>query len=341
MAKLKYLIIFIVPISAMWSFFSNDWQTFLPVIIAFIVVPTLELFLKPDHNNLDKVSREMAEKSWFYSVVLYTILPIQLIALYFFLTTWNQEYSPVEIIGRITSMGVMCGVFGINVGHELGHRDHRFEQFIGELLLLTSLETHFLIYHNYGHHFDVATRKDPATARKNEWLYSFWIRSQFGSYVKAWQLQTKLLKIKKVSFLSLDNRMLWYTIFQISMCIAIYLLFGMNVLLYFLVAAIFGILLLETVNYIEHYGLWRKQKKSGRFEVVNPMHSWNSDHVVGRLLLFELSRHSDHHHRANKPYQILDSHPDSPQMITGYPGMMLLALIPPLWFKIMNNRIPS
>ena len=115
--------------------------------------------------------------------------------------------------------------------------------------------------------------------------------------------------------------------------------FGLQVFIEFSLAAILGILLLETVNYIEHYGLTRKQRKSGRYEVVGIKHSWNTNRVVGRILLFELSRHSDHHYRSNKPYQILNSHPESPQMVTGYPGMMYIALIPPLWFWLMNKKL--
>ena len=126
--------------------------------------------------------------------------------------------------------------------------------------------------------------------------------------------------------------MIVYTIAQIALVLSIYFFYGKLVTLYFIIVAAYGIMLLETVNYIEHYGLLRKKKKSGRYEVVTVKHSWNSDHTLGRILLFELSRHSDHHHRANKEYQLLDSHVESPQMITGYPGMMILALIPPLWF---------
>ena len=100
-----------------------------------------------------------------------------------------------------------------------------------------------------------------------------------------------------------------------------------------------GFLLLETVNYIEHYGLRRKKVNEKHFEQVLPIHSWNSNHTIGRLLLLELTRHSDHHYRASRKYQILRHFDDSPQMPTGYPGMMLLALVPPLWFRVMHKQI--
>jgi alkane 1-monooxygenase len=341
MNKFKYLGILILPIIAYISFTSYGIVTYLTVGVIFVFVPILELFFNPIHKNHSESELEKAKKDSYYSGLLYAIVPIHLAVLYFFLRTINEPLTNFELTGRILSMGITLGVLGINVGHELGHRTSRFEQFLGEILLLTSLESHFLPYHNSGHHFNVATPQDPATARKNEWLFTFWFRSQIGSYIVAWQLEKKKLSIQKKSFLSLNNRMLVYTFFQITLITTIYYSFGFTILTYFLFAALIGILLLETVNYIEHYGLLRKKKKSGRYEVVTPMHSWNSDHMIGRILLFELSRHSDHHHRASKHYQLLDSHQSSPQMFTGYPGMMVLALIPPLWFSIMNKRLPE
>lgn len=340
MKKFKYLGILIVPISGYIAFTSNGILTYLPVLIGFIIAPILELLFSADPTNLDTLGADRAKNSNYYNWLLYLIVPIQVGLLFLFFNRIQDELTTVELIGRIASMGFLCGVLGINVGHELGHRtENRFEQFLGELLLMTSLETHFLPYHNFGHHFEVATFSDPATARKNEWLFTFWFRSQFGSYFKAWQVENKRLRIQNRPVFSIHNRMLMYTVFQVILLFSIFYFYNVQVLVYFLLAAIIGILLLETVNYIEHYGLVRKQKASGRYEVVTPKHSWNSDHIVGRILLFELSRHSDHHHRANKPYQLLNSHKESPQMKTGYPGMMLLALIPPLWFKIMNKQL--
>lgn len=133
--------------------------------------------------------------------------------------------------------------------------------------------------------------------------------------------------------------MLQFQLIQLVFVLLVFLLFGAWVTFYFLCAALIGILLLETVNYIEHYGLQRKKTAEGRYERALPVHSWNSDHVIGRVMLFELSRHSDHHYLASRKYQVLRHHEDSPQMPTGYPGMMLLSLIPPAWFYVMNKRI--
>jgi alkane 1-monooxygenase len=195
-----------------------------------------------------------------------------------------------------------------------------------------------LPYHNGGHHYLVATPDDPATARKNESLYMFWIRSHFGSYFLAWKLEFKRIKRLGMKKFCTGNRMIFYAISNVLVFFAIYVFFDWKTLLAFLGAATFGILLLETVNYIEHYGLLRK-KINSRYERTSPQHSWNSDHPIGRLFLFNLSRHSDHHKNGSKKYHLLNSYAESPQMPTGYPGMMLLALIPPLWFRYMNKRI--
>ena len=133
--------------------------------------------------------------------------------------------------------------------------------------------------------------------------------------------------------------MIQFQLIELAFVGLIFFLFGWLITLYFLAAAVIGFLLLETVNYIEHYGLQRKKTTEGNYERAMPVHSWNSDHVIGRLFLFELSRHSDHHYLASRKYQLLRHHDDSPQMPTGYPGMMLLALMPPVWFWIMNKRI--
>jgi alkane 1-monooxygenase len=237
------------------------------------------------------------------------------------------------------AMGLMCGVMGINIGHELGHRTSRREQFLGEILLLTSLNTHFLPYHNEGHHREVATPDDPATAKKGQWLFVFWITSHFGSYVKAWRIENNRMRKNGKSVFSLSNRMVSYSLANIALLFSIYYFFNVTVLFAFILSSVVGILLLETVNYIEHYGLLRERNSEGRYERVKRTHSWNSDHQIGRLMLFNLSRHSDHHYKSSKKYQVLESLEESPQMPTGYPGMMLLALFQPVWFAIMDKKL--
>jgi alkane 1-monooxygenase len=340
MKAVKYFSIVILPIVAYVSFTSKGWLTYLPAIVFFGFVPLLEFFIKPNKQNFTKDEEKIEKENKFYTYLLYLTLPIQLLFLAFFLFAIQEpNLTHSEIFGRVFGMGIMCGVLGINVGHELGHRNERIDQFIGEILLLTSLNSHFLPYHNGGHHYNVATPKDAATARKNEILFVFWIRSHFSSYLEAWKLENKRMRNEGRSWLHSQNRMVIYTICNIAILSSIYLILGQFVFFAFLGAAISGIVLLETVNYIEHYGLLRKQSESGRYERVKRNHSWNSDHQVGQVLLFNLSRHSDHHYNGSKHYQLLKSLPESPQMPTGYPGMMLLSFFPPLWFLVMNKKL--
>jgi len=341
MQKLKYFGVFIVSSTVIISFISRGIWTYLPIIFSFVLIPFIELLFKPDPANSSAKKKEQLKKDPFFNLLLYSIVLVQVGFLVAFLFAIQEALPLLDLIGRITAFGIMCGIFGINVGHELGHKKKRWQQFLGEILLLTSLETHFLPYHNSGHHYNVATPKDPATARKNESVFTFWFRSQIGSYFQAWQLEGKKLNKKGKSYFSTANRMLFYTIFQVLLLCTIYFFFDGSTVFLFICAALFGIAMLETVNYIEHYGLLRKKNDKGRYERVQPHHSWNSDHQIGRSILFELSRHSDHHYKANKSYQLLDSMPNSPQMITGYPGMMILALCPPLWFKVMNKKLEN
>ncbi|MDY0780747.1 alkane 1-monooxygenase [Tenacibaculum sp. IB213877] len=340
MKALKYLLVFTIPITVYISFTSTGWLTYIPLIYTFFVVPISDLFLAVDASNFNKEQEEIEKNNKLYNYILYLTLPTQIgFLIGFFFVIQESGLSLIDYTGRIFAMGIMCGVIGINVGHELGHRNNRLEELLGEILLMTSLETHFLPYHNAGHHFNVATPNDAATARKNEPVYVFWFRSQIMSYIQAWQLENRRMKTSERSWFHPQNKMIIYTICHFILLSAIYFFFGLNVLFAFLAAAIIGIVLLETINYIEHYGLLRKQNERGRYERVKHIHSWNSNHVIGKLVLFNLSRHSDHHYNGSKHYQILKSLPESPQMPTGYPGMMLLSLVPPLWFKLMNKKL--
>ena len=338
MKKWKYLFVYLLPVSVFAAFNLEGILTFIPVIIFYGLVPLVELLLAADHRNVAEVDDDLTGN--YYDWLLYLAVPIQVgFLFYFFHLMSNYNYTTVEYIGMTSSMGLMCGVFGINIAHELGHRNKWYEKLMAETLLLTSLEMHFLPYHNNGHHHNVGTRQDPATARKSEPVYAFWFRSQIASYFQAWNLEKKRLDKHGKHPFSIANKALLYTIIQVVFIAAIAYFYSYLVAGLFIWAAIGGILLLETVNYIEHYGLVRNKNASGNYERVLHQHSWNSDHQIGRAMLFELSRHSDHHYKASKKYQTLISQPDNPQMPTGYPGMMIFALIPPLWIKIMNKRI--
>ncbi|MFZ1260484.1 MAG: alkane 1-monooxygenase [Chitinophagaceae bacterium] len=336
----KYLSPLIIYLGAFWSFSTTGWQVWLPIVWAWIIIPLAELLIKPVPSNMSAAEEELAKKERTYDFLLYFIVILQYSLLIKFLLAMSlDEMTGADIAGRIWVMGLLCGTFGINVGHELGHRVNTFEQVLAKALLLTSLYMHFFTEHNKGHHKRVATPEDPSSARYGEPVYTFYFRTIFFSYISAWHIANDELRKKGKPVFSLYNEMVQYSLIQLAFIAFIFFLFSGLVLLYFLAAAMIGILLLETVNYIEHYGLQRKPTGDGRYERAMPEHSWNSDHVIGRLMLFELSRHSDHHYLASRKYQVLRHHDASPQMPTGYPGMMILSLFPPAWFYVMNRRI--
>ena len=336
----KQLAFLSIPLSGFISLLGTGYWTFSVVIFAFVIVPTIELFLAPDNTNFSIEIREEIKNNYFINSFIYIVLPLYLVLLYLFLSQIsNSALSTLEIIGMTSSAGIICGVMGINVGHELGHRRFFSEKLMSEVLLILSMQAHFLPYHNFGHHRYVATPNDHSTARKNETVFHFWLRSQFGSYFSAWEIEWLRLTKAGIKTISFENKMIRYSLGELVVIGFIYYWFGISALLAFGGSCLLGMLLLETVNYIEHYGLLRKEKANGKYERVNIRHSWNSNHQLGRVLLFELSRHSDHHAHPSKPYMLLDSHSESPHMPTGYPGMMLLSLIPALWFRVMNSRL--
>lgn len=339
--RLKYLTALSVPLSVFLSIYLKGYYSFTAFIFLFGVIPFIELFFSGTEKNLSKIEQAIIKEDPLYDVLLYIMVPIQYGLLgYYLYTIGTADLMLLETIGITLAFGFSCGVLGINVAHELGHRSTKFEQTLSKLLLLTTLYMHFFIEHNRGHHKHVSTDDDPASSRVGEWVYTFWFRSTIGGWLSAWKLEFERLDKKNQSRFTLKNEMLVYQLIQLAFASVIFFVLGWQTTLYFIITSIIGFLLLETVNYIEHYGL--RRKKEGEFyQRTLPAHSWNSNHPIGRLVLFELSRHSDHHYIANRKFQVLRNFEESPQMPTGYPGMLLVALVPPLWFWIMHRKIDS
>ena len=339
---LKYLSAYTIPLSALIGIYWGGFWLFLTPLYAFGFIPVVETFLPKKVEKLsdEEIRQKKIQKG--YDWMLYAnVIWIYGVLIYGISAFLHQNLSFIEIIGLVLSVGIVLGSNGINVAHELGHRSDKFENFLASLLLLPSFYMHFTIEHNYGHHQKVSTPEDPATARFNQSLYGFWWQSVIGQIKNAIRLQKKFLQNQNRSWWSVRNSLLVSFTLEFIYAFSIFLLLGWQALLFILSAGIVGFLLLETINYIEHYGLMRQQRKSGRYYPVKNIHSWNSNHRLGRIVLYELTRHSDHHFRSSKKYQLLDHHDVSPQLPFGYPMSMLIALIPPVWFHLMNPRIPE
>jgi alkane 1-monooxygenase len=339
MKAFKYLLPITFFVLAFLSFQLSGIFAYLPLLFGFGVMPILELILQPSIANHQDAEEISLKEDKVYDTILYFFGFLQIAFLiYFFYIIKTQNADTATIIGRVTSMGVLCGLFGINLSHELGHRKEIFSQRLAKICLSTSLYCHFFIEHNKGHHKNFSTPHDPATARYNENIYVFYIRAIVGVYKGAWHIANEECNKKHGKIIDYRNEMIQVHLLQAVFIIAA-LWMGSQVLLCFFGAALIGMLLMESVDYIQHYGLNREATSATTFERGMPHHSWDSHYPIGRLMLFELTRHSDHHYLANRKFQILRSHESAPQMPTGYPGTIILALLPPLWFKVMNKKI--
>ena len=342
MKDLKYIFAYTIPVSAYFSFISSGIWTYSTVFYAFLAIPILDILTGESKENLSDEDASYKKTKWIFDLMLYFNIPIVFGLLFIFYSNIQlNDYKTFEIVGLVLSGGILLATNGINVAHELGHRTPYFERFFSKMLYMPCLYMHFYIEHNFGHHLNVATPEDGASARYNQTLYSFWFSSVTRQYKSAWKIQIEILNRKGLSFFSIKNDMLWYHLIQPIYLIGIYGLFSLEVMFIAILIGVVAFLFLECINYIEHYGLRRIKTEFGRYERVQPYHSWNSNFNVGRITLYELTRHSDHHYKSSKKYQILNSHKECPTLPFGYPTSILLSLVPPLWFRVMNPLVPK
>ena len=204
----------------------------------------------------------------------------------------------------------------------------------GRWLLSASCNADFAIEHVYGHHVTVGTDKDPATARKGENVYTFAIRSTVFGHISAWRLEGQRLRKKGLSHFSFQNRMFSGYIMSICWCFLFYIAGGVFGIILFLCQAAIAKFILEIVNYMEHYGLFRKSEQP-----IGPEHSWNTNYRMSSMVLFSLTRHSSHHKKPMVKFWELNPHADAPQMPYGYLTTLIICLIPPLWYRTINPNL--
>jgi alkane 1-monooxygenase len=324
-------------LAALGLWLGGGWTWILPLFV-FGFIPTAELFIRGSKDNADGDEEAARRGTQSFNWLLYLTVLVQVVMVLALL--WRvPDLTGMALVGAIIGGGILCGGLGISVAHELGHHPAARDRTLAKILLLTTLYQHFFIEHNRGHHHRVATFEDPATSRLGEGVYGFWWRSVVQGARSAWSLETRRLARKGRGPWTWDNEMVRFLVIQSGAVAAVGLVFGARSLGAWLVASLIGVLLLETVNYLEHYGLTREQSADGRYERVLPQHSWNSNHPLGRILLFEVTRHSDHHAHPARPYPLLRHFEASPMLPTGYPGMILLALCPPAFKWVMNRQL--
>lgn len=338
MRVIPYFLVLMLPAMMVASAQWGGLWTFFPVVFTFIAVPLLDAVLEQDQANPD----EAAGHERLFDIPLLLWVPVEVLStLYVLYAVTHNDYSTAELCGLILSLGVINGAGGINIAHELMHRKQGVYRAGAEILMTIVSYTHFCVEHILGHHRFVATPEDPATSRLGESVYRFYPRTVLGSVASAWRLERERCAKKGIAWYSLRDRRTRYLLVLAGVYAGLLFGIGAFAAAMFAVQGVIAFSLLEVINYIEHYGLQRRKLDSGRYERVRPEHSWNSAHLVSNLYLFNLARHSDHHYLASREYDRLRHHESAPQLPTGYAGMVILALFPPLWFRVMDHRVEA
>ncbi|MCW7540833.1 alkane 1-monooxygenase [Aquabacterium sp. A7-Y] len=309
----------------------------------FILFPLIDTLVGRDRRNPDPAREAELERDRYYPALTLLCVPLQLGAMLWGAWAYTQApFGPLGQLGWLVSMGCLGGVLAINTAHELIHKPSRVEQTAGGLLLASVLYGSFKVEHIYGHHVDVATPADGSTARRGETVYGFIARALRRNVGRAFELERHHTSRRGRPWRVWRSEVLgWFAVSAGLAAACMLLAGGWQGLIYFAGQAFFAICLLEVINYIEHYGLQRRQLADGRWERVDPRHSWNSDFLFSNLMLFQLQRHSDHHAHAARRYQVLRRFDTSPQLPCGYACAVVMALLPPLWRHVMDPRVDA
>ncbi|MGI9264212.1 MAG: alkane 1-monooxygenase [Gammaproteobacteria bacterium] len=318
---------------------GSDIWLFVPTLILYGLVPLLDLVIGEDTSNPAETDVPQLEADRYYRWIVYLSLPLLWGTLVF--CGWyavNTDLTWYGYLGLAMAAGWTAGA-GINAGHELGHKKSATERWLAKLALAPAAYGHFNIEHNRGHHRDVATPEDPVSSRLGESYYRFIQREIPGAAKRAWQLEATRLDRKGVGRWSLENDILQAGVITCLLWGGMIAWLGVGVIPLLLIQAGVGYSLLSSANYVEHYGLLRQRLESGRYERPEPRHSWNSNHILSNILLYQLQRHSDHHAHPTRRYQSLRHFEEAPQLPAGYFGMFLIAFVPPLWYRIMDPKV--
>ena len=332
----------------MWALTGWGVWFWIGPIVILVIVPAIDLVAGLDRSNPPDDVIEALEKDRYYRWITYAFLPIQyagfvgaLCLISGKLISTNGDLSVVDKVGLAISIGCIGGI-GINTAHELGHKKEANERWLSKIALAQSCYGHFYIEHNRGHHVRVATPEDPASARVGESFYAFWPRTVLGSVRSAWNLEKRRIARRKQHPFRLSNDVLNAWLMTAVLWGGLVAWLGVGITPYLLVQAVVGLSLLEVVNYMEHYGMLRQKVGVGerqRYERVDPSHSWNSNNIATNVLLYHLQRHSDHHANPTRRYQTLRDYQESPVLPTGYAGMIVLAIVPAVWRRVMDPRV--
>ncbi|MGX9853960.1 alkane 1-monooxygenase [Limimaricola variabilis] len=341
LAALPYWVsLLTLPLAALAALWGGWWVLLLPA-FAWLLFDILDLVGGLDTSNPDP---ETPDTALFWHRLLTMIWVPAQAAMTFGLIAYATRAGHLggwEKIGLFVGQGVISGAVGIVYAHELLHQRDRVERWFGDILLAMVLWSPFRSHHLRVHHLHVGTPADVVTARYNEGFHRHFFRVLWRMPRDAWRAEARLLARKGLTMRSRKNPFWRYAMLQAVMLALALALGGFEGLALFALQAFVAIWQLELVNYIEHYGLTRKHLGEGRYDHVQPRHSWNAEHRASNRLLINLQRHSDHHYKPDRRYPLLQTYPENeaPQLPQGYPIMGVAALIPPVWRRMMNPRV--
>jgi len=324
---------------ALYFAWGSQWLLAIPLVFTYLVIPVLDYALGSDTNNPPEEIVPQLEEDRYYRLLTWLTVPmhfIVLIAIAWFVGT--QDLTAWSIIILAITAGSYSGL-GINTAHELGHKKPALERFLAKIVLAVPAYGHFCIEHNRGHHVDVATPEDPASARMGESIYKFMLREIPGAFRRGWAVETERLQRLGKGPWSLHNDILQSFAISAVLQGGLVIAFGWVMIPFLALHNVWAWYQLTSANYIEHYGLLREREADGRYERCQPHHSWNANYIFSNIVLFHLERHSDHHANPTRRYQSLRNFEDIPELPNGYYGMYLLAYIPWLWYRVMDPRL--
>lgn len=327
---MRFVMIYLIAALYAWTLTQGPWAPALLPLVVFGLVPALDQWIGADTAEASGDGRlDGWVRAW---------VPAQLALIG--ASLWvAQGRAPAEAALLAVCLGLVTGAGGINVAHELIHRASKRDQALGEVLLVSVTYPWFAVEHVLGHHRWVATPRDPATARRGESVYAFVPRSIVGGLRSFWSIERELTARRGIPWWSLRDRRSRYALATLGTYAALAAWGGAPAVAFFAGQSLVAVVLLEIINYVEHYGLVRERTASGEYERVTPDHSWNSNHWLTGAILFNLPRHADHHAYASRPFYALRPWPGAPELPFGYAAMVLIALLPPLWFAIMERRL--
>ncbi len=334
----RYLVLLVVPATVVAGYYAGGYYNFLTPVLCFVFLPIIDLL---PITKSKKPHRTPAQNSIAFKTIPLLFVPVIVSLVFGGSMIVAEGHLPLHAyLGFMISVGVVNGTMGFALAHEFIHKFTSLQRIAGYLLLACSNYLHYSIEHVHGHHVYACTPHDPNSAQKGESFYAFLVRSIPGSFLNAWRIEAKLLARNKHLFFSIHNRMLVFCILQVLIVIVLGSIFGGLALLFFIGQGLVAIILHQQVNYLQHYGLIRSDDQHGR-EKMHAHHTWEIPGNCRIIDLFQVQNHADHHLHAATAYENLVANDESPQLPANYATMMVISLLPPLWFKIIHKRLPS